>query len=303
MDTLKLQEKFGFGYEFFGIGDMRDLEKLEQLLLDGERISAVVCEFPSNPLLYSVDLASLREMANHFNFLIIIDDTIGGFINVDVLKFSDIMVSSLTKTFSGAGNVMAGSLIINPASIYLEDLNDNLEKSFQDAFWCEDAAVLELNSRDYEERILYTNISTEKIVDSIIDHPKGIVNMINGLIVKTVLYTKYNSRDTYVKFARNKDAVGYGSLFSIIFHSEADAISFYDNVELPKGPSLGTNFSLICPYTLLAHFNELDHVSKYGNLLQHTYILGVDRNLIRFSIGLEDSEYVLKNIKNALNCI
>lgn len=176
VDTLKLQTKFGFGYEFFGIGDQNDLDKLEQLLLQGGRISAVICEFPSNPLLYSVDLQSLREIANHFNFLIVIDDTVGGFVNVDLLKYADILVSSLTKSFSGTGNVMAGSLVLNPKSCYFEELYQSLEETFEDSLWCEDCAVLELNSRDYEERVLFANKSTEKIVDAIVDHPKGKIN-------------------------------------------------------------------------------------------------------------------------------
>lgn len=109
--------------------------------------------------------------------------------------------------------------------------------------------------------------------------------------MKRVFYPKCTSREIYSKFAKHKDSIGYGSLFSLVFHTEDDAISFYDNIEICKGPSLGTNFSLICPYTLLAHYNELDYVAKYG----------VDHKLIRISIGLEDSEYILKNIKKALD--
>ena len=53
---------------------------------------------------------------------------------------------------------------------------------------------------------------------------------------------------------------------------------FYDYLHISKGPSLGTNFTLVCPYTLLAHFDEIDFASSYG----------VDANLIRVSVGLED---------------
>jgi cystathionine gamma-synthase len=173
VDTIKLQTKFGFGCEFFGIGDQNDLIKLEQLLMQGQRISAIVCEFPSNPLLHSVDLQALRDIADRFNFLIIVDDTIGGFVNVDLLKYADILVSSLTKSFSGTGNVMAGSLVLNPNSCFFEYLYQITEETFEDSLWCEDAAILELNSRNYEERVLCTNKSTEKIVDAIVDHPKG----------------------------------------------------------------------------------------------------------------------------------
>lgn len=40
-----------------------------------------------------------------------IDETIAGFVNVEVLPLADIVVSSLTKVFSGDSNVMGGSYV------------------------------------------------------------------------------------------------------------------------------------------------------------------------------------------------
>ena len=65
-------------------------------------------EFPSNPLLRSPDLARLRALADKYDFLVVIDDTIGNFVNVETLPFADIVVTSLTKLFSGDSNVMGG---------------------------------------------------------------------------------------------------------------------------------------------------------------------------------------------------
>jgi cystathionine gamma-synthase len=50
----------------------------------------------------------LRELADKYDFLIVIDETIGNFANIAVLEVSDIVVSSLTKVFSGDSNVMGG---------------------------------------------------------------------------------------------------------------------------------------------------------------------------------------------------
>lgn len=47
---------------------------------------------------------------------------------------------------------------------------------------------------------------------------------------------------------------GYGGLFSIVFADGVSAASFYDALDVQKGPSLGTNFTLCCPYTLLVRF-------------------------------------------------
>jgi cystathionine gamma-synthase len=54
------------------------------------------------------NLKRLRALADEYDFLIVIDETIGNFANVRVLQHADIVVSSLTKVFSGDSNVMGG---------------------------------------------------------------------------------------------------------------------------------------------------------------------------------------------------
>jgi cystathionine gamma-synthase len=44
---------------------------------------------------------------------------------------------------------------------------------------------------------------------------------------------------------------GYGGLLSFVCSAACDERVFYDAVQVPKGPSLGTNYTLCCPYTLL----------------------------------------------------
>jgi hypothetical protein len=56
--------------------------------------------------------------------------------------------------------------------------------------------------------------------------------------------------------------------------------TFYDSLDVAKGPSLGTNFTLVCPYTLLAHYHELDFAISCN----------VPPNLLRISVGLEPLE-------------
>ena len=65
-------------------------------------------EIPSNPLLRTADLPRLRKLADKYDFLLMVDETIGNFVNVEVLPYADIVVSSLSKIFSGDANVMGG---------------------------------------------------------------------------------------------------------------------------------------------------------------------------------------------------
>jgi len=89
------------------MGDEAELDKLEELLQQ-EQILGLFCEFPSNPLLKCANLKRLRLLADRHGFPIVVDDTLGNFKNIDILPFADVVVSSLTKVFSGDSNVMGG---------------------------------------------------------------------------------------------------------------------------------------------------------------------------------------------------
>lgn len=117
-DTLKILQKWGPGCHFLGFGLDSDIDELERILeteslRDPSKppILALFTEFPSNPLLRSANLPRLRVLADRYGFLIVIDETIGNFLNVEVLPFADILVSSLSKIFSGVANVMGGRFV------------------------------------------------------------------------------------------------------------------------------------------------------------------------------------------------
>ena len=61
---------------------------------------------PSNPLFSCPDLKRLSELADSNDFPIVVDETIGSFHNLDVSPAADLIVSSLTKFFSGAGDAI-----------------------------------------------------------------------------------------------------------------------------------------------------------------------------------------------------
>lgn len=108
IDTLKILEKFGPGCHFFGHGSAKELDELEAMLQSGEEILGLFCEFPSNPLLKSPNMVRIHELADKYDFAVVVDETVGNFLNVHVLPYVDAVVSSLTKVFSGDSNVMGG---------------------------------------------------------------------------------------------------------------------------------------------------------------------------------------------------
>lgn len=112
IDTLKILQKFGPGCLFYGHGSHAELDDLEARCQKGERFVSLFCEFPGNPLLKTPPLNRIIQLSNKYDFAIIVDETIGNFVNIQVLQSVDIVVSSLTKIFAGEGNVMGGRLAL-----------------------------------------------------------------------------------------------------------------------------------------------------------------------------------------------
>ncbi|KAH6655963.1 pyridoxal phosphate-dependent transferase [Truncatella angustata] len=278
-DTLKILQIFGPGCIFYGNGADGDLDDLELRLKVGERFQALFCEFPSNPLLKSPDLVRIRKMADTYDFAVVVDETVGTFVNINVLPFADIVVSSLTKIFSGDCNVMGGSLVLNPNSRYYSALKSTLHREFEDTYWPEDVIFMERNSRDFRSRIDRVNANSEVIVDMLRAHPN----------VDNVFYPKYNKTRAYYETCKRPHG-GYGGLLSCTFKQKAQAVVFYDSLETAKGPSLGTNFTLTSPYVILAHYMELHWAAGFG----------VNPNLLRISVGLEETEYLRSVFMKAL---
>ena len=279
IDTLKVLEKWGPGCLFYGHGDSSALDDLERRCQAGERFLALFCEFPGNPLLKTPDLRRIRTLADRYDFGVVVDETIGNFINVHVLPYADVVVSSLTKVFTGECNVMGGSAVLNPQGLYYTRLKEFLLEDYEDTYWPEDAIFMERNSRDFVSRINRINVNAEAICEILRASP----------IVKQVYYPKYSPTRDFYDDCRNKNG-GYGGLLSVTLKAINQAITFFDKLETAKGPSLGTNFTLSSPYVILAHYNELHWAAQFG----------VEAELVRVSVGLEDTADLTSKFEVAL---
>ena len=84
---------------------------LKEFEEDTPNISAVFTELPSNPTLTSPNLARIRRIADEHGFLVVVDETIGNFVNTNILQYADVVCTSLSKLFSGSANVLGGRCV------------------------------------------------------------------------------------------------------------------------------------------------------------------------------------------------
>ncbi|OKL58007.1 hypothetical protein UA08_06693 [Talaromyces atroroseus] len=261
-------------------GTEQDLEDLTNRLKAGERIGALFCELPSNVFLSSPPLHRLRELANEYGFYIACDDTVAGFINLDPMPYVDVMLTSLTKIFSGASDATGGSVIVNPASRDHNSIKAAIQARYEHAcVFPLDTETLHYNSQYLIWRARKCNENTLAVVQMLHGHP----------LIKRLNHPSVDESLPIYKSLMRKDG-GYGHVLSVIFHDKNVAHRFYDILNLPKGSSFGTNFTIAVPFALLVHYYNRDKVAAHG----------LPEHIIRFSIGLENVEEIKSVIQNAL---
>lgn len=277
VDTLKIQQKFGAGAHL--ITKLDDSEQQLTKILSAEPLAGVFAELPGNPLLGCADLTRLTPLLRQYGTPLIADDVTGTPFNLNLAPHADLITTSLTKYFVGSCDAMGGALICNPRSPYYSELKAAARAQHEELLWGEDAVVLATQSRTFTDRMKHHNANGLFIAEKLRAHPA----------VARVWYPKWENAAAYEAIRRPEG--GYGALLSFLTHHDSRTAPYvFDALEISKGPSFGTTFSLACPFTLLAHFHELDWAKSCG----------VPRNLIRLGVGLEDPNELWRRLEKAL---
>jgi cystathionine gamma-synthase len=272
-DTLKILQKFGAGVEFFPRGDEGDLQRLGELM-QREDIAGIFCEVPSNPLLQTPALPALANLAHRHGVPVVVDDTIGTSFNVDILPHADLVATSLTKAISGEGDVMAGALTFCST---LHDLDSFLPEPT--GIYARDLEVLEKNSRDFPERTAACNANALALARQLSTHPA----------VESVWYPGLEPSPPYETL--RKPHGGYGAVLSFLpRNARKNTPRIFENLAVSHGISLGTSYTLACPYVQLAHYQELDWAHSCG----------INPFLLRVAVGSENTSELLARFQSAL---
>lgn len=278
VDALKLQEKFGHGGIL--IHHLGTIESELRALLRKQSLAGCFCEIPGNPLLGSADVRQITPLLREHGVPLVVDDVVATSENIDLSNHADFVVTSLTKFIVGNGDAMGGALICNPKSPYYRELKPIVSAQHEELLWGEDAVVIDAQARGFPERMKRHNQSGLLLAERLRAHPA----------VERVWYPKWEFSDAYE--AVRRPGGGWGALVTFLpKNAKERSPEVYDRLAFCKGPSLGTVFSLACPFTLLAHYTELEWAESCG----------VSSYLIRLSIGLEDPEDLWKRLETALS--
>lgn len=284
VDTAELLRKtLAPGETLTVVDDVADLAAIEAFFARHRgQVAAVVAELPNNPRLASPDVEHLARLARDEGALRVLDPSSAGLVNVDLLPWSDLLVTSLTKYSGHRGDLLAGLLAVNPASPDAAALR-------REAFgWLSplprpDIAVLGEQLPAMASVAAAQNRNAVRIADFLASHPA---------VARVLAADRGPTAAAYARVARGPARPG--SL--ITFELRGDLGGFYDRVELVKGPSFGLGFTLLAPFLWLSHHAMVTTEEGRRRIRE----AGLSPDLVRLSVGTEPAGEIQAALDAAL---
>lgn len=273
--TFRLFDKVykRYGLEFTWI-DQSDLEAVKAAFKPNTRL--LWLETPTNPLLALGDIAALAESAPQ-DVLIAVDNTFASpYIQQPLTMGADIVMHSSTKYLNGHSDAVGGLLAMKDESLY------NELKFLQNAAGAVpgpmDCFLVLRGIKTLGVRMERHSENAMKIAQMLEDHPE---------IVK-VYYPGLESHPQHDLAKRQMKL--FGGMVSIVLKSEAIAKKMVTRTKLfALAESLGGVESLI------EHPFSMTHASTADT------DIAVDPALIRLSVGIENVDDLINDLRQALH--
>ncbi|KAJ6438055.1 decarboxylase [Purpureocillium lavendulum] len=275
-----LMEESPYGWKHFGRIDQEGLDAFESWLNEETKNHR--------------DVSFVLAESEKHRFIVILDDTVASFANVDIFAESDILLTSLTKSFSGQSDVMGGSIVLNPLSPHYPEIHSAISSTHRNELFIADADVLLANSRDFLQRARRLNRNAHAMAtflnSAIADQNSPVVNVqYPALLPSKGLYDKFKRCST-----KELPEPGYGCLMTVEFKNVATARAFYDRLGFYHSPHLGGHVTLALCYNMLLY-------SRNPEEIEYMRPRGVKEESVRISSGLEDLEDLIDTLKDALD--
>jgi len=284
VDTYEILNKFaGDDDQKIFIPDPTNLDELSSVLEErGEQVAGIISELPTNPLVQTPDLERLSELSKKHGVALVVDPTVSSIVNVDVLPFSDMLVTSLTKYISHEGDVMMGVVALQSESPFYEEIKKLITEYVEPPYHRDVFRIAE-QLGTIESIAAIVNANTIKLAQFLQGHP--------GVRKVYWAYGDGNA-ERYQKIQKANHSPGSMITIDLV----KPVAEFYDHCRIRKGPSFGMDISLMSPFMYMAHYDIISKETGRDELLAY----GLNPDLIRISVGTEPIEQIIQAFNEAL---
>ncbi len=265
-----------YGLDFSWV-DTTDLKNVENAIRKNTKM--IFVETPTNPMLNLTDLKGVAEIAKKNNLISVCDNTFMSPYFQNPLTFGiDIVIHSTTKYLGGHSDVIGGMLITSNEKYY-ERLRyiQNAAGGVPSPFDC---WLVLRSTKTLAVRMERHNANAMQIAKYFVD----------SKISDKIIYPGLKNHPHH-ELAK-KQMRGFGGMISVDFGSLERAKKVLNGVKVfTLAESLGGVESLIC------HPASMTHASVPKEERDR---LGITESLVRFSVGIEDVEDLIADVKQAL---
>ncbi|WLR44020.1 bifunctional cystathionine gamma-lyase/homocysteine desulfhydrase [Bacillus carboniphilus] len=271
----KILNRLGIESTFVDTTNLDEVKKAVQT-----NTKAIYIETPTNPLLKVTDIKEISAYAKEQQLLTIVDNTFSTpYWQTPITLGADIVLHSATKYIGGHSDVVAGLVVVNSEKL-AEDIHF-IQNSTGGVLGPQDSWLLMRGMKTLGLRMEATEKNTKEIVHFLNEHPE----------VEKIYYPGLESHQGH-EIAK-KQASGFGGMISFDVGSEEKADQVLNKVKyFTLAESLGAVESLISIPAKMTHAS----IPK-----ERRHDLGITDGLIRISVGIEDVEDLIYDLKQALN--
>ena len=257
--------------------DTEDYGAIEAAVTGG--CAMLYLESPTNPTLKVTDIARLSAAAHRVGALVVVDNTFATPINQNPLALgADLVVHSATKFLGGHADALGGVLCGSPELVqrvyhYREITGATLHP--------EAAYLLLRGMKTLALRIRQQNASAQRIAEYLSAHPD----------VSAVFYPGLPGHRHHDVAARQMR--GFGGVLSFMLSGGFDQVrAFLPRLELAHlAANLGSVETVVGPPSTSSHVE---------NTAAERAALGIPEGLVRYSVGIEDTDDLIADLEQAL---
>jgi len=265
-------EKFGIEYT---VTENNDPGTFEQAIRKNTKV--VYVESPSNPLLSITDLEKVSRICKAHKCISVIDNTFASPVNQNPVRWGiDIVLHSATKYLGGHSDICAGVVVSNSALI---DTIRNTALSLGGSLNALMCYLLERSIKTMAIRVEKQNLNAGIIADFLKEQKN----------VSSVYYPGLKDHPGHDIAVRQMS--GFGGMLSFELTGQ-DITGFQKRLQLIKpSMSLGGVETIICAPVTTSHRLVSPEQRKKE---------GIKDNLLRLSAGIESSDDLLADLKQAM---
>jgi cystathionine beta-lyase/cystathionine gamma-synthase len=237
-------------------------------------------ETPSNPCLFISDITAVAEVAHSHNVPLLVDNTTAtAALQTPMAMGADIILLSITKFLAGNATVIGGAIVGDESLV--EDIRWNTTEFIGSVIPPLEAWMTLQYLETLSMRMQRHSANAQTIAEFLSSHPK----------VKHVNYPGLPTHPQHELAKRQMEAHG-GLMSFVVQNGISGAAKVMDAFNLVvHAVTFGTSKTICMHPATITH----EHMTT-----QERAEAGIDDGLIRFSVGLENPEDIIADLKQAL---